>query len=165
MTSDAEVHAAIGSLEASRRGKDPAAARTAMFGLGNSGRPAAVAPLLDVLEDTEEEPAMRAFAAASIGTLGRPEALDRLLAVAELDRSNLQFPAFEAIGKLRDVRAVPALVAMLEDEDRDRRYAVVGALERLDCVETRQALDRARKDPRWSVRLRARGARRRLSSS
>ena len=136
-----------------------------MVGLTESGRLDAVGPLLEVLEDVEEEPTLRAFAAKSLGSLGRPDALERLLVIAERDRSNLKFPVIEAIGRLRDTRAVPPLVALLGDEDAGVRFAAVGALEWLDCPDAREALSRARKDPSWKVRLRARRASKRLSAT
>ena len=135
-----------------------------MFALSESGRPDAVRPLLEVVDDAEEDPVVRGTAAKCIGNLGSSAALDRLLALAERERSSLYLSVIEAIGRLRDVRAVPALVTLLGDDDPGVRFAVIGALEQLDSAETREAPARASKDSSWHVRVRARRARKRLSA-
>ncbi len=80
--------------------------------LGRSGNHRAFAPLLKML--THDEPELRALAALALGRLGDPHAVPALISLLDIKQS--RWAAIEALGELKDRRALPVLTTLKENE-------------------------------------------------
>ncbi len=98
--------------------------------LGNLKRRKAVQPLIDVLTNTKEWKSVRARAAASLGTLRDEAALPHLLDALEDENAEIRASAALALGKLKDIRPVEKLIALVENslEYATVRNNVISAL-------------------------------------
>ncbi len=82
--------------------------------LGERRDRAAAPALLAALDDPDAN--VRYHAIEALGKLAAPEAADALLAIAESGDFFLAFPALDALARLGDVRVVPRLALLLDDE-------------------------------------------------
>ena len=99
--------------------------------LGDLAAPAAVRPLVAVLEHDEAD-AVREQAARSLGLIGDPAAVGPLLDALQHDSApQVREEAAGALGRLRDVRARPALSAATADRHVAVRRVAAGALRSL----------------------------------
>lgn len=80
--------------------------------LGRSGNHRAFAPLLKML--THDEPELRALAALALGRIGDPHAVPALISLLDIKQS--RWAAIEALGELKDRRALPVLTALKKNE-------------------------------------------------
>lgn len=97
--------------------------------LGELKENAALAPLLHLLSDEEEE--IRAASAEALGQIGAPQAVQPLIQCLG-DRSGaVRAAAARALGRLGDTGAIQPLLAYLDDRDEEVKQAAAWAL---DCL-------------------------------
>jgi HEAT repeat protein len=104
--------------------------------MAESGDHDMAAPLLDLLEDPDEN--VRDAAVAGLGHLGAPEAVDRLERIAtDGDACWTRFSAIDALGGIRGPGALGSLLRLLSEVPAELQEPVVTALGRqgsLDAV-------------------------------
>jgi len=96
--------------------------------LGKLGDARAVGPLVRGMKEGNAE--LRATALEALIKLGKPS-VEPLIGCLKYDDPFVRERAAQALGNLRDVRAVPALNDSLKDPDADVRAAAAAALESL----------------------------------
>ena len=104
--------------------------------LGVIKDPAAVEPLINVLQDKSGSGLDRAHVAAALGELRDTRSVEPLLAVLREEYSeawgvDLRVQAVTALGKIHDSRAVEPLVALLQDKNSSVRMKAAQALDML----------------------------------
>lgn len=127
---------------------------------GFSARRAAVAALVSLL--TDESAAVRAQSAKVLGDARASEAMTGLVKLANDPEASVRFQAMMGLGKLNQLSALPAILAMLRannDADPLLRHAGVMAL---TAFNDRATLRSAAKDPSVGVRMASLLAMRRL---
>lgn len=104
--------------------------------LGNSGNPAAVEPLIDIVRNSNGyfHGVVRSAAAAGLATLNDRRAVDALLAAVNDPITDPSTEAIRALAKLGDARALPVLVQVVINETgfyagSVRRAAVLGLIQ------------------------------------
>ncbi len=157
--------AAIPALVASLVPVDDAVAPHIADALAGYG-PAAVAPLIDALNDEKQQPAGRVWAARILGRLGDHRATPALVARLSDRRDVVRMAAAEALGGVRDRAALQPLVqAVLHDPSPQVRAFVTAALGRLGDESATGVLISALADPDHGTRVRALEALELLGSS
>lgn len=78
--------------------------------LGSLGDPAAVAPLIDVLQDEGYAPHVRSLAASSLGQIGDLRAVEPLIRMLKHEHHNLRRGAAYALGYLGDKQATKPII-------------------------------------------------------
>jgi HEAT repeat protein len=108
-------------------------AREAATALGNSGNPAAVEPLIEIIQNTNGyfHSVVRSAAAAGLATLNDRRAVEALLNAVNDPITDPSTEAIRALAKLADPRAIAALVTVVRNETgffagSVRRAAVLG---------------------------------------
>lgn len=97
---------------------------------------------------------LRISAADTLGKLKDPRAVEPL--IAALGDAEVKWAAIEALGRIGDVRALPALGKMLSDPGPDVRIEVIQALKNFQHPQVKNALmSVAQQDPNRAVRTRA----------
>jgi HEAT repeat protein len=99
----------IGALQA----EDPAVREKAVYTLGEIKDARAVQPLIALLKDPDQ--LVRSEAAQVLGDMQDPQAVDPLSAA--LQDKSIQNDVIEALTKLNDPRAIPALIAVMGTGD------------------------------------------------
>lgn len=106
--------------------------------LGKIGAPA-VEPLIAALQTGG--PYVRERAAVALGETHDPRGVEPLVGAVRKDASGqVRYQAIEALGNIRDARAVPVLVEMLSSRDTDYRGAAAGALAKMQDARAGEAL-------------------------
>jgi HEAT repeat protein len=112
---------------------DADVAREAATALGNSGNPAAVEPLIEIVQNTNGyfHSVVRSAAAAGLANLKDRRAVEALLTAVNDPITDPSTEAIRALAKLADPRAIAALVAVVRNETgfyagSVRRAAVLG---------------------------------------
>ena len=90
-------------------------------------------------------------AAAALATLG-PEAAGSLLAALKTKDTVMKLGVIEALGKIRETRAVEPLIACLNDESNEVRWVAAIALAEIEDIRATEPRARALKDPDKYVR-------------
>src|SRR5438552_239169 len=118
--------AAIEALIAALRDDDKRVRCGAVRSLGNIGDTRAVEPLVEVLRDEAASTLIRRLAVQALGEIGQP-AVQGLIATLHDKGKEVRQDAVQALGRIRDTRAVEPLVEVLRDEAAStliRRLAV-----------------------------------------
>ncbi len=100
----------------------------AVKGLGELRDARAVQPLISVLGD--DDPDIRAAAVTALGLLGRPAFGALAAALGDKDARRRQHAA-QALGEIRDPRAIAPLIAIMKDADPNVRFRAYQALGRI----------------------------------
>ena len=111
--------------------------RVAAEGMADSGGRDVIDTLIEALRNHHRDPGLL-NAALSALTRTRDDVVMSLVRLVELDDVDLRTYAALALGLVRDPRAVPALVARLDDADANVRFHAIEALGRIG---DRQAAD------------------------
>lgn len=88
--------------------------RSAAIGLGNLGHPSGLQPLLMALQSRDDE--LRTFAAEAVAKIDADDSVDLLL-IALQGGAGMQLGAMDALARIGDPRALPALEAMVPATD------------------------------------------------
>jgi HEAT repeat protein len=123
----------LSPLLAALRNLDADVAREAATALGRSGNPAAVAPLIEIVQNSNGyfHSVVRSAAAAGLGLLKDKKAVDALLVAVNDPITDASSEAVRALAAIGDARAVDPLVAVVRNETgffagSVRRAAVLG---------------------------------------
>jgi hypothetical protein len=87
-----------------------------------------------------ESPAMQQFLLEMLGWKREPALTGRALAALDADDEQVRMAALLALANLEDEAAVPRLVAVLQDGERDERWMAMGALARVGGAEALSAI-------------------------
>ena len=129
---------------------DPEVRRDALVLLGERDAPDEVlVALRHALEDVD--PLVVDAAAFALGECGDVGSVEALRATAAHEDARCREAAIAALGAIGDERALPTIIAALEDKAPIRRRAVV-ALANFEGEEVDEALARASEDRDWQVR-------------
>lgn len=104
------------SLLAALADENAAVRLKAAAALGNLKDSKAVAKLIEMLENPLEPDNVRAAAAAALGNIGDKTAESVLIRALDIRVGNISKNAIVALGKLESERAIPNLIAILEDK-------------------------------------------------
>ena len=130
---------------------DPYVRRHAAQGLGNLGDPAAVVPLLRLL-DASDWAVQHVEPRRSLGSLGDPAATARLVEIATQDPEPYpRAAAVEALRQIGDPAVAPALHPLLDDPSRGVQRGAAVTLAELGDPLGVQALRRLRRRPRFAM--------------
>jgi HEAT repeat protein len=112
----------------------------AAYALGRIGGPESIAPLQRALKDREET--VRVLAAGALGVAAGADAMPDLLKILSDERETqfLRQKAAETLGELRDPRAIPILVAAIDDGESEIADSAAEALRRIGGQQVIQAL-------------------------
>ncbi|MEK6700428.1 MAG: HEAT repeat domain-containing protein [Nitrospirota bacterium] len=129
---------------------DPEIRMLAADALGKTNVPEAAEALLPLLED--DDLWVRAAAARGLGRIGG-EKIGKTLA-GYLDRAEGIFllALVDVLGKLREERALPALLKLADHQDPEVRKTVLTALSAYGGPQVQRAVLARLSDPHWSVR-------------
>jgi HEAT repeat protein len=119
--------------------------------------PAAVEPLLDVLENSENENA-RGNAASILGAIGDKRAVSPLIGTLKDEKKSVRANAAASLGALKDRRAVPLLMEALKDDDVVTRTNAAASLGTIADKTATQALIDVVVDPEKKEREQVRDA-------
>lgn len=120
----------------------------AVEGLGASGNPQAVEPLIGMLARSNY--IIRREAAKALGMLRSPRAVQPLMGVLSDGRKEVRRSAAEALGKIEKAHpgtielAVPTLISLLNDETRSVQETAAKVLERIQKEGAQEAVWRWR---------------------
>lgn len=129
---------------------DPEVRRDALVLLAERDTPEAVlAAMRRAL--TDADPLVVDAAAFALGERGDVRSVDALCVTAAHEDARCREAAVAALGAIGDERALPTIIAALEDKAPVRRRAVV-ALSNFEGDEVDEALARASEDRDWQVR-------------
>jgi HEAT repeat protein len=108
---------AAAALIAALRQTDADVARDAATSLASLGESAAVLPLIQVLENTDNyyHSVVRAAAAAGLGKLGDSRAIDSLLITIQDSLAEPSAEAIRSLGAIGDPRAISALIDVVRN--------------------------------------------------
>lgn len=98
--------------------------------LGILADPAAVSPLLEALEDDDEDLAMSAITA--LGRIGDENAVPGLISTLQRESWTLKFQAIKILGELRASRAFVDLLKLLDEDTLDLKIHIIKALARIN---------------------------------
>lgn len=141
---------------------DPDYRDVAARGLGRLGAEEAVPAVVCLLSD--RDPKSRLAATIALGRIGSPEASDALIRTMERDDDEvIRGSAASALGRIREVRAVPALITQLNDPSQAVRISAVEALGAIGNPSALEPLREARGGERWLIRRQIRRAIRSIS--
>ncbi len=123
----------VTALIAALRDADASVREYVVWALGRLGDPRAYEPVRDVLQDRTELPKVRQWAAQTLSGLGDHRAVEVLLKCLTEPTPEVRLGAVLGLGRLHDVRAVPPLIALLQEstEDPKIRAKAIGSLGRL----------------------------------
>jgi len=123
----------------------------------------AAQPIARLLGDPERR--LRVLAVRTLAEMGEAQGADTAIACATAPEPWFREDCVDLLGILRVERALPVVVARLDDERPEVRQAAVVSLLRIGTPAARAALERARRDADWEVRVYASEALRRLGRS
>jgi len=114
---ESKASPAAAALIAALRQNDADIARDAATSLASLGESAAVLPLIQVLENTDNyyHSVVRAAAAASLGTLGDSRAIDSLLVTIQDSLAEPSAEAIRALAAIGDPRAISPLIEVIRN--------------------------------------------------
>jgi uncharacterized tellurite resistance protein B-like protein len=126
-----EYTSKVQGLIAQLNNYDKHARDRAAIELGRSKNPLAVKPLISSLED--DHWGVRVHAAQALGELGFPDAVQALIEtlLRDTEVNTVRAPAAEALGKIKDTRAIAALNLTLKDPSEFVRKAAHEALSKI----------------------------------
>ncbi|MFC1844243.1 HEAT repeat domain-containing protein [Thermodesulfobacteriota bacterium] len=116
---------------------DPDVRASAVQALSNIKDARAVDPLIGALKSYY--PQVRRNAVSGLYMIGTP-AVDSLIFALKDNNYNVRMNAANALGEIKDARAVNPLIAILKDTDPDVRASAVRALGNIDVSEAKEAL-------------------------
>lgn|GEM_PF-983779 len=119
--------------------------------------PAAVVPLIDILENSENENA-RGNAASILGSIGDKRAVLPLIDALKDEEKSVRANAAASLGTLKDRRAVPSLMEKLKDDDVVTRTNAAASLGTIADKTATQVLIDAVVDPEKKEREQVRDA-------
>ena len=119
---------AVNLLVAELVDKDSPVRIGAAKALGYLKESSALGPLLDVLNDEDDDWEVRGEAALALGSFGDVRALESLLNALQDEDEVVRWDAADALGKIRDIRAVGPLIEALEDEEEIVRWEAAESL-------------------------------------
>jgi len=126
--------------------------RRAALGLGRVGATQAVEPLIQALESTGEDRAVRLLTTRALGKIGDARAIDPLIGALTDENKELRMTAAEALGGLGEAQAVEPLVKVLQDEEEYVRKKAAEALGNIGDAKAVEPLKEALKDKEAFVR-------------
>lgn len=121
---------AIAHLISKLKSSDVNEREEAVWTLGESRDPRAVAPLVKVLRDRAEDGQVRMSAAMALGATGSGNAVEPLITCVREDmkmRTGILAGCIGALGELKDPRAVPVLLKVLRNRADDWIYREMAA--------------------------------------
>ncbi len=134
--------------------KDPAIQYQAVEALGDLGDPAAVGPLAEALRG-DEYSGVRWKAAEALGKIGTP-AVETLIEALEDPDDDVRWKAAIALGEIGDPRAVAPLIRVLRDPDhfvQSRAAQALGMIGAPAVDSLTRELGNGERDARWGVVL------------
>ncbi len=134
---------------------DNGVAFEALGSLGKSGDRTVTKGLLERLANPDFAEARKARLILTLGELKDPAATDALLAVLnakEAEKANRLYAA-DALGKIGDQKAIPALKDLLKESDALLRAYAASALTRFDVSLVIAELHQGLRDDNWRVRV------------
>lgn len=96
--------------------------------LGILGDPAAINPLLESLEDDDEDLAMASIVA--LGRIGDEKAIPGLISTLQRESWTLKFQAIKILGEMRASRAFVDLLKLLDEDTLDLKIHIIKAIAR-----------------------------------
>ncbi|MQL51610.1 hypothetical protein GFC01_04905 [Desulfofundulus thermobenzoicus] len=122
----------VKKLIASLKHEDPTIRRRSAWLLGKLQVKAAVFPLLQCLQDNDDDPYILADTARALGEIGDARATAQLVSLLHGSFLPARLAAAEALGKLGGDQAREALTSALADRNQVVRQAAGEALHELD---------------------------------
>ena len=104
---------------------DPMTRKHSVYLLGQVGDPRSIDTCIHAMRDQEK--AVRAQASKALAEIGEP-ALERLLPLLNDPDWKIRYRGAEALGMMKDKRAVSPLIGLLSDEKDHVRYMAVKSL-------------------------------------
>ena len=143
---------AVEPLIAALKDESSSVRRAAAEALGKIGDPRAVEPLIAVPKDYYS--GVRYAVTKALVKIGAPAVEPLIAALKDKDSkdSDVRQAAAEALGEIKDPRAVEPLIAALKDGDSDVRKAAAKALGEIKDPRAVEPLIAALKDAKWRVR-------------
>ena len=113
--------------------------------------------LIEKLEDSKFNEDVKPEIIIALGELGCFESVDKLLEIVEdtYEEKILRMYAADALGKIGDVRAVPALKEIFSEQDALLKAYAASALSNFDAEGVVDILMQGLRDSNWRVRLTA----------
>lgn len=105
--------------------------RAAVKAMARTSAPEAIATLVEVVRERHEDPALLNSALSAIAESDKPDAVFAVVGLLGADDPNVRIYAALALGMLADDRALPELLARLNDPDMNVRFHVLEALGRI----------------------------------
>lgn len=100
--------------------------------------PAAVSPLLEILNDSDQP--VRKDAARALGDIGDSSAVEPLISALKDNNKDLRIEAACALGKIKNIMAVDPLSEALKDNEEEVRKSAYQALSGIDSPEASRSL-------------------------
>ena len=101
----------------------------ATFALGRIDDPRAINPLINTLNDTDEDVWVRSTAASALGVIGDRRALEPLVTALNDSNKDVRQWTAEALGRIGDSRAIQPLRDLLGKEEE---HLIGDALKKLE---------------------------------
>jgi len=118
--------------------EDPLTRKHAIYFLSMTGNPACIGLFIRALRDPEK--AVRAQATCALAGIGEP-ATGRLIELLGDPDWKIRYRAAEALGMMKEKRALSPLIGLLSDEKDHVRYMAAKSLGALGSQEARGALE------------------------
>lgn len=104
--------------------------------------------LIKVFRKPNEDYDIRKHAAISLGKIGKPF-LEHLIEALRDDNKNVKKSTVEALGEIKDTRAIDPLITLLNDGDRDVRIYTAKTLGKIGDPKSVEPLIRALEEEKW----------------
>lgn len=130
----------------------------ALTALGNTGGAEEAAYLAAYLERDDLQTAQRQALMRTLGAMAAAETFDAVVKIAQDEEENafVRMYAAEAIGKMKNPDAVPAIIALLEKGDPNlRQYCIKGLANFPNSEDARNAVLQGIRDDHYKVRMEA----------
>lgn len=136
---------------------DSAVSSAAIRAVGKSRDPKFVKAFFDSLDDPEFPESRKAEIIVALGDLGSVDAVDRLMKLVESTETDKiwRMYAADALGRLGDVRALPVLKGVFDEDDALLKSYAASALSHFDLSEVMDILTQCLKEENWKVRVQA----------
>lgn len=124
-----------------------------ILALGSLGHEKAVEPLMEIVEDRNEDATWRRYACDALGKIGDPRAIASLKEVLSSSDAILRSYAVFALGGFEETEIIPLLIQALKDSFWRVRISACRSLAAKKAVEAIPILVfKAKKDPEMKVR-------------
>jgi HEAT repeat protein len=128
---------------------DPMTRKHSVYLLGLVRDPRSIGTCIQAMRDPEK--AVRGQASIALAEIGEP-ALERLIPLLHDPDWKVRYRAAEALGLMKDKRAVSPLIGILSDEKDHVRYIAVKSLRRIGDIAAREPIKVCQQDENPFVR-------------